>query len=66
MSRLRAAAPVHPVDARAFDLLSLTLAMVLGLHALHMPWWLVAVLAVVLLLETTGVLMIRRIVDIDI
>lgn len=48
MSRLRAATPVHPVDARAFDLLSLTLAMVLGLHALHMPWWLVAVLAVVL------------------
>ena len=27
-----------PVDTRAFDLLSLTLAVVLGLHAAHLPW----------------------------
>lgn len=29
-----------PIDSRAFDLLSLTMALVLGLHALHLPWWL--------------------------
>lgn len=38
----------HPVDTHAFDLLGLTMAMVLGLHAPHLPWWLVAALAVTL------------------
>jgi protein-glutamine gamma-glutamyltransferase len=28
------------IDTRAFDLLSLTMALVLGLHASHLPWWL--------------------------
>jgi transglutaminase-like putative cysteine protease len=36
------------LDARAFDLLSLTMACVLGVHAAHLPWWLTAALAVVL------------------
>jgi hypothetical protein len=48
MSRTLTAASQRPIDARAFDLLSITLAMVLGLHAAHMPWWLVAALSVVL------------------
>lgn len=48
MSRPDTAPPQYPIDTRAFDLLSMTLAMVLGLHAAHMPWWLVAALAVVL------------------
>jgi transglutaminase-like putative cysteine protease len=42
----------HPADVplspRAFDLLCLTMACVLGLHAVHLPWWMVAPLAVVL------------------
>jgi protein-glutamine gamma-glutamyltransferase len=33
------------IDARAFDLLSLTMAFVLGLHAMHLPWWLDVALA---------------------
>lgn len=37
-----------PVDTRAFDLLSLTLAVVLGLHAAHLPWWLGIALALTL------------------
>ena len=48
MTRSRPEATRRPIDARAFDLLSLTLAMVLGLHAAHMPWWLVAALSLVL------------------
>ena len=40
---------VHPsIDTRAFDLLSLTMAFVLGLHAMHLPWWLDIALASVL------------------
>ena len=37
-----------PIDANAFDLLSLTMAFVLGLHATHLPWWLSLVLAAIL------------------
>lgn len=37
-----------PLDARAFGLLCLTVAVVLALHAPHLPWWLSAVLAPVL------------------
>ncbi|MGY3039097.1 hypothetical protein ACVWWQ_000684 [Rhodanobacter sp. TND4EL1] len=47
MSRARVAS-AGPISARAFDLLSLTLALVLGLHAAHMPWWLVVILGMVL------------------
>ena len=36
------------IDTRAFDLLSLTLALVLGLHSPHLPWWLVIALAFIL------------------
>jgi len=36
------------VDTRAFDLLSLTIAFVLGLHAMHLPWWLGIALALIL------------------
>ncbi|MFC5437616.1 DUF3488 and DUF4129 domain-containing transglutaminase family protein [Rhodanobacter umsongensis] len=36
------------IDARAFDLLSLTMAFVLGLHAMHLPWWLDVALASIL------------------
>jgi len=36
------------IAPRAFDLLSLTLAWMLALHAPHLPWWLVAMLALVL------------------
>jgi transglutaminase-like putative cysteine protease len=36
------------LDGRAFDLLSLTMACVLGVHAGHLPWWLTAALAIVL------------------
>lgn len=38
----------RPIDTRAFDLLSLTLALVLGLHSPHLPWWLVIALAFIL------------------
>jgi transglutaminase-like putative cysteine protease len=44
--RKRAAAPA--VDQRAFDLLSLTAAFVLGLHTPHLPWWLTIALALTL------------------
>lgn len=37
-----------PIDARAFDLLSLTMAFVLGLHASHLPWWLSIAMALTL------------------
>ena len=37
-----------PIDARAFDLLSLTMALVLGLHSPHLPWWLSIALALTL------------------
>jgi len=37
-----------PIDSRAFDLLSLTMALVLGLHAPHLPWWLSMALALTL------------------
>ena len=37
-----------PIDNRAFDLLSGTLAMVLALHAPHLPWWLSGALALIL------------------
>jgi transglutaminase-like putative cysteine protease len=37
-----------PIDARAFDLLSLTMALVLGLHSPHLPSWLSIALAVTL------------------
>ncbi len=38
-----------PVDARPFELHCLTLALVLAVHAAHLPWWLTAALALVLL-----------------
>ena len=45
----------HPADPpltrRAFDLLCLTMACVLGVHAPHLPWWLTATLALVLALR---------------
>ncbi|MEO7066206.1 MAG: DUF3488 and transglutaminase-like domain-containing protein [Rhodanobacter sp.] len=37
-----------PINQRAFDLLSLTLALVLGVHSPHLPWWLSAILAIIL------------------
>lgn len=37
-----------PIDTRVFDLLSLTMALVLGLHAPHLPWWLDMALALTL------------------
>ncbi|TAL86272.1 MAG: DUF3488 domain-containing protein [Rhodanobacter sp.] len=40
--------PAQAVDNRVFDLLSLTMAMVLALHASHLPWWLTTALAVTL------------------
>jgi transglutaminase-like putative cysteine protease len=45
----RSGKPVpQAVDHRAFDLLSLTMTMVLALHAPHLPWWLTAALAATL------------------
>jgi hypothetical protein len=38
----------RPIDTRAFDLLSLTMALVLGLHSPHLPWWLDVMLALIL------------------
>ncbi|HET6552111.1 MAG TPA: DUF3488 and transglutaminase-like domain-containing protein [Dyella sp.] len=40
--------PKPPIDARAFDLLCLTVAVVLGTHAAHLPLWLTAALAATL------------------
>ncbi|MDQ6645994.1 MAG: DUF3488 and transglutaminase-like domain-containing protein [Pseudomonadota bacterium] len=37
-----------PIGAQAFDLLTLTMALVLGLHASHLAWWFSAALAVTL------------------
>ncbi|HEY8587802.1 MAG TPA: DUF3488 and transglutaminase-like domain-containing protein [Rhodanobacter sp.] len=37
-----------PIDTRAFDLLGLTMLLVLGLHAPHLPWWLSLALGVTL------------------
>ncbi|MEP7186351.1 MAG: DUF3488 and transglutaminase-like domain-containing protein [Rhodanobacter sp.] len=37
-----------PIGTQAFDLLSLTMALVLGLHAFHLAWWFSAALAVTL------------------
>lgn len=50
IGRLRATHASHEpgLDARAFDLLCLTMAVVLAVHAGHLPWWLDAALAVVL------------------
>lgn len=50
---MTSAAPRHaraesPINTRAFDLLSLTIAFVLGLHAAHLPWWLDIALALTL------------------
>ncbi|MCX7512476.1 transglutaminase TgpA family protein [Frateuria hangzhouensis] len=36
------------LDSRAFDLLCLTMACVLGVHVAHLPWWLAGALALVL------------------
>lgn len=44
-------AALAPLDTRSFDLVALTLAVVLALHAPHLPWWLTAALAPVLLLR---------------
>ena len=41
--------PVPAVDNRAFDLLSMTAALVLGLHVPHLPWWLSTTLALTIL-----------------
>lgn len=40
-----------PLSMQAFDLLCLTMAGVLAVHAAHLPWWLDAALALVLLLR---------------
>lgn len=44
----RKTSPGPSIDTHAFDLLALTMAMVLGLHAPHLPWWLTGALAVAL------------------
>lgn len=53
MTRFRLSLGRTPVDEpvlarRPFDLLCLTMACVLGTHALHLPWWLTLTLALVL------------------
>lgn len=45
-ARMTAVAPA--VDRRSFDLLSLTMALVLALHAVRLPWWLSGALALTL------------------
>ena len=47
MSR-RAKALEAPLDGHAFGLLCLTVAVVLALHAPHLPWWLTLTLAPIL------------------
>ncbi|HVC17805.1 MAG TPA: DUF3488 and transglutaminase-like domain-containing protein [Rhodanobacter sp.] len=42
----KTAAP--PIDDRTFNLLSLTMALVLALHVPHLPWWLSIALAILL------------------
>jgi protein-glutamine gamma-glutamyltransferase len=42
------AKPQAPLERRPFDLLCLTVAVVLGVHAPHLPWWLTLVLAATL------------------
>ena len=42
------AAATPPISSSAFDLLSLTMAFVLGLHATHLPLWLSGTLALIL------------------
>lgn len=48
MSKAGKTRPSVPIAAQAFDLLSLTMAVVLGLHAPHLAWWFSATLAVIL------------------
>jgi protein-glutamine gamma-glutamyltransferase len=48
MTRRRRTDAQARLDTRAFDLLCLTTAVVLGVHAAHMPWWLDAALALIL------------------
>ena len=53
MTRFRLSLGRAPVDEpvlarRPFDLLCLTMACVLVVHAMHLPWWLTLVLAAVL------------------
>lgn len=46
---MSAARPIGPsIDERTFDLLSLSMAFVLVLHAPHLPWWLTIALALML------------------
>ena len=46
---MSAARPIKPpIDERTFDLLSLSMALVLVLHAPHLPWWLSIALALTL------------------
>lgn len=42
------ASAAAPLDRRSFDLAALSVAVVIGLHALHLPWWLGAPLMLVL------------------
>ena len=48
IGRKRLPAAQAEVPRRAFDLLCLSTAFVLAVNATHLPWWLVAALAVVL------------------
>jgi transglutaminase-like putative cysteine protease len=49
VSTARPAKPAQtPINRQAFDLLSVTMAVVLGLHLRHLPWWLGAALAALL------------------
>jgi len=49
MAWIRRKKTVEPaIDNRTFDLLSITIALVLALHASHLPWWLSVGLALIL------------------
>ena len=49
MNLFRQRKPIEAaLEARAFDLLALTVALVLGLHAPHLPWWLCLALGLTL------------------